>query len=350
MKSPNILTGNPPLEWRGLRRSAAPVATLVFLSPVLAELLTGILRLSNLWLLLPEMAVYGTAAVIIREVVRRLRGGWRMLLVLGLAYAVAEECVILQTSLTPQFFPTNSFGLVAGVQWIYLAALVWYESVYAIVLPITLVEMLFPQQRHELWLSKRGLWIAGGIFVLASAGVYELWHRVGLQKYGPSSYHVPPTYVLAALVVIAVLVGMALLLPRGAVAAQSRRGARSPWLVGVMALGFGLAWFVLIALPYLPPEPFRGVSPAAPIAVGLAWLALGLFILSRVSRGAGWSDRHRLAVIFGMSLASMLGGTLLVLAFGPLDILGKFGFDLVAILLFIWLAVRLPRTEAADRG
>ena len=54
-----------------------------------------------------------------------------------------------------------------------------------------------------------------------------------------------------------------------------------------------------------------------------------LFILSRVSSAAGWGDRHRLALIFGMSLAGMLGGTLLVVAFGPLDRLGKFGFDLL---------------------
>src|SRR5512146_1714253 len=230
MKSPNLLTGNPSLQWRGFRESAAPVAALVFLSPVLAELLTGILRLSNLWLLIPEMAVYGSAALIIREVVRRLRGGWGTMLVLGLAYAVAEECVILQTSLTPQFFPPHSFGLVAGVQWIYLAALTWYESVYAIVLPITLVEMLFPKQRESLWLSKRGLWIAGGIFVLASTGVFELWHRVGLQKYGQSTYQVPLSYVLAALGVIALLIALALVLPRGAVPAeQAKRHVPSPW-------------------------------------------------------------------------------------------------------------------------
>ena len=345
MKSPNVLTGSLAAERGGLSRSAAPIAVLVFLSPVLAELLTGIVRLSNLWLLIPEMAVYGSAAVIIREVVRRLRGGWGMMLVLGLAYAVAEECVILQTSLTPQFFPPHSFGLVAGVQWIYLVALTWYESVYAIVLPITLVEMLFPKQRESLWLSRGGLWIAGGIFVFASIGVFELWHRVGLQKYGPSTYQVPLSYVLAALAVIAVLIALALVLPRGAVdASRARRRALSPWLVGILAFGFGLAWFVIIALPYLPPETFQGGSPAVPIVVALGWLALGLFIFRRVSSGVGWGDRHRLAVIFGMSLGSMLGGTLLVMAFGPLDILGKFGFDVVAIVLFILFALRLPRT------
>jgi len=50
---------------------AAPVAVLIFLSPVLTELLAGIVTISRLWLLIPEMAVYGGAALMIREVARR---------------------------------------------------------------------------------------------------------------------------------------------------------------------------------------------------------------------------------------------------------------------------------------
>ncbi len=68
----------------------------------------------------------------IREVVRRQKRGWGSILVLGIAYALAEECIILQTSLTPQFFPpahTGNFGWAFGVHWIYLVAMLWYESV-----------------------------------------------------------------------------------------------------------------------------------------------------------------------------------------------------------------------------
>ena len=38
--------------------------------------------------------------------------------------------------------------------------MLWYESVYAIVLPIYLTELLFPAQRDELWLDRRGLAVA----------------------------------------------------------------------------------------------------------------------------------------------------------------------------------------------
>src|SRR5262245_36369759 len=69
-------------------RAAAPVAMLVFISPVLTELLAGIVTISRLWLLIPEMAVYGGAALMIREVTRRQGRGWGTILLLGVAFAV----------------------------------------------------------------------------------------------------------------------------------------------------------------------------------------------------------------------------------------------------------------------
>lgn len=327
-----------------------PIAVLIFIPPVLTEVLMGSVTLSRLWLLIPMASVYGTAALLIREVTRRRAGGRGMLLSLGLAFAVAEECVILQTSLTPGFFPSGSFGLAYGVQWIYLTALVWYESVYAIVLPIYLTEMLFPHQRGKLWLSPRGLWITGVVFVLASIGVWQLWMHGGLQQYGANHYRVSPLYILAALVVIGLIVA-GTLLPRRAssTASKAERGALHPWLVWLLACGFGLTWFLLIALPYVPGDSLGGVSPLIPIGVGVLWILLGLWVLRRITSAADWGDRQRLALIFGMSVAGMLGGTLVVLASPPLDILGKFAFDLIAVGLFIWFAARVKQREEQTR-
>ncbi len=42
-------------RWRAL----APVVVLVFLAPVLAELVMGVISISKLWLLVPETGVYG---------------------------------------------------------------------------------------------------------------------------------------------------------------------------------------------------------------------------------------------------------------------------------------------------
>jgi hypothetical protein len=331
-------------------QNVGPIAVLIFVSPVLAELLMGIVHLSNLWLLVPEMSVYGTAALLIREVTRRQKRSWGTMLLLGLAFAIAEECVILQTSLTPQFFPPafeKNFGWAFGVQWIYLTALLWYESVYAIVLPIYLTEMLFPAKRDELWLNRRGLTIVASIFVLASIGVWELWRNVGLQRYGSSTYQVPPLYVLAALVIIILIAAGTLLLGNSSRQTEkANRRAPRPWLVWLMAFGFGLVWFFLIILAYVPAASFNGLSPLIPIGAGLFWIGIGLLVLRRISSAMDWGDRQRLALIFGASTASMLGGVVVVLADQPIDILSKFVFDLIAIGLFIWFAARMRKRKS----
>ena len=332
-------------------RTVVASATLIFLSPVLAELLMGSTRISNLWVLVPEMAVYGVAALLIREAVRRQHRGWGMILLLGMAYALAEECVILQTSLTPQFFTagTSSFGWAFGVQWIYLFAMLGYESVYAIVLPIALTELLFPDQRAVPWLSRRGIGIAVVVFILSSVGVWWLWSHGGLPRYGSSTYQIPLLNVGLALLVIGIVVSatLGLRLPTRAIQQATRR-AWSPWLVGPIAFTFGLFWWVLVVFAYLPASSLPAFSPLIPIAIGLAWAGLALLVVRYLSAANGWQDRHRLALICGAVLASMLGGVLVILVASPLDKLGKLVFDLVALILLACLAWSLRTRRQAN--
>jgi hypothetical protein len=330
------------------RGSGLAVAVLVFLSPVLTELLAGIVHITNLWLLVPEMAVYGGAALLVREVVRRRQRGWVSIMLLGIAYALVEECVILQTSLTPQFFAagTGSFGWALGVQWNYLCAMLGYEGVYAIVLPIALTELLFPKRRKELWLDRRGLTIAAAVFVLGAIGVWWLWSHVGVRRYGASTYQVPVVNIVLAVVVIVLLIAVALfVLPIERSRAEARRRAWSPWLLGVIAFIFSFFWWLLVAFAYVPAATLQGVSPVVPLCIALVWALLAFFSISHLSHARGWQDRHRLGLIFGAVLASMLGGTLSILAGTSIDKLGKLVFDVIALVLLVRLAWSLRKAK-----
>lgn len=330
-------------------RAAAPIAVLILLAPILAELLVGIVRITNLWLLVPEMAVYGTAALMIREVARRRQRGSGTILLLGIAFALVLECVILQTSLTPQFFPAGdrSFGWAFGVQWIWLTAMLGFESVFAIVLPIKLTELIFPDRRDESWLQPRGLGLTAVVFLLSSIGVWLLWNRVGLQRYGPSTYQVPPVLVGLALLAGAVLVIITLGFPRRMrPASGTNRRAWSPWLVGPLAFVFAFFWFLLILFPYIEAAQLPNVSPLIPIAFGLVWGGLAVLFIRYQTAARDWRDSHRLAIIFGAVLASMLGGVLVVVRAAPIDQIGKLAFDLSAIVLFVWFALRLKHRRS----
>jgi hypothetical protein len=184
-----------------------------------------------------------------------------------------------------------------------------------------------------------------------SAGVWQLWSRHGLPSYDPSAYQVPPLYIAAALILIAVIVAGALLIrPRAQAARKADRRAPRPWLLWLLSFGFSLVWFFRIILAYLPATSLNGLPLLIPIGVGLAWIGVGLLVVRRISSAADWGDRQRLALIFGASAASMLGGTLVVLADAPIDILSKFVFDLIAIVLFIRFAAHQPRAGSGRPG
>jgi hypothetical protein len=82
----------------------APAFTLLILAPVVAEVLGGATRLSFIFVLIPEIMVWGCGALIAREVVRRWQGGWTSTLLLGLGLSIAEEFIIQQTSLSIALF------------------------------------------------------------------------------------------------------------------------------------------------------------------------------------------------------------------------------------------------------
>src|SRR5204863_7232571 len=57
-----------------------PILTLVVLSPMIGEVLFGATRLSFIFVLVPEIMVWGCGTLIIRDLVRRWRAGWLSLL------------------------------------------------------------------------------------------------------------------------------------------------------------------------------------------------------------------------------------------------------------------------------
>ena len=231
---------------------AAPIVTLFLVPAIITELLYGSTQITNLRPLVPEILVYGSAALIIRELVRRRGTGWPGIVLLGIAFAVAEECVILQTSLLPGLFgmdPEHVYGRAFGVNWVYLVFLVGYETVWAIVLPIQLVEVIFPDRRDSAWLDSLGLAAASILFVIGSAGAWYLWTQVGLQRFPAAhGYRAPILTVALALVTIAMLTALGLVRRRSAHAPRvAERRAPRPWLVGLTAFLLGLVWLVLTA-------------------------------------------------------------------------------------------------------
>jgi len=91
------LAPNPTSTGGGLQRNRiAPILLLVFVSPLVGEVLSGATRLSFLFAYIPEVMMWGCGTLLIREVVRRWRGNWTTMLPLALALSVTEEFIVQQ--------------------------------------------------------------------------------------------------------------------------------------------------------------------------------------------------------------------------------------------------------------
>src|SRR5947199_8556204 len=111
-----------------------PALVLMLLSPLLTEVLPGATRFSSIFVLPIEICVWGGGALLIRYAVRRWQLGWRNMLLLALALAVAEECLIQQTSLAPLVIQIKdqTYARAFGVNYVYLLWALVYESVFVV--------------------------------------------------------------------------------------------------------------------------------------------------------------------------------------------------------------------------
>jgi hypothetical protein len=119
-------------------KRALPALTLVLAAPLVAEVLPGATRFSSLFVLPVEMCVWGGGALMIRYAVRRWRLGWPHMLALALALAIAEECLIQQTSLAPMVLRLKgeTYARAFGVNYVYFLWALVYEAVFVVILLI----------------------------------------------------------------------------------------------------------------------------------------------------------------------------------------------------------------------
>ena len=334
----------PPTRWQ--RRG--PLLLLLLFAPVCGEILSGATRLSYLFALAPEIMVWGVGALLIREVVRRTGSGWPSLITLGLALGVAEETVIQQTSFSPivGVDPLHIYGRVFAVNWVWFVALVIFECVWIVLVPIQLVELLFPSRRYSPWLRTRGLIISTIVFLVGCYIAWFLW----VMRARPVAFHLPIykpalSYILVGLAGIALLILIAFSFraesqPRNILT----RRAPPPLLAGIVAIILTLPWFYMIGLNFIPrpPVPFW-----IAILIGLTWAIVALILIRFWAASTAWNDMHRYALVFG-SLLSCMASSYLSPGWLRMDSIFRIIVDAISVILLVLLGLALHRRRATS--
>ncbi|MEU7749637.1 hypothetical protein [Nonomuraea sp. NPDC049158] len=309
----------------GRRRWAALL--LAVITPLVAELTLGNPPLSQIWLMLLWVPIYGAGTVLIRELVRRRGAGWLSTLLLGLAYGIVEEGLALQALSSPTLYGVAGWApRILGLNSAYTELNLPYHAVFSVALPILLVDLVFPGMRDRPYLKRTGLAVTGVVFVLGAALL-----RLSVTGFIDPGYQAPLPVVAGCLAAVALLAVLALrVVPRTShpipgtspTVPQTARHSSAPaagmgavpgsWAVAAFG---GLVAFGYLALLF----PFGGATQPAftrgnwvwvPMLAAAALAVLAWWLVRRWTTSGGWTDRHNLALAGGALVAHTAFGVL----------------------------------------
>ena len=140
-----------------------PALVLFFLAPAIAELLSGSAPPSeffNPFSFFLLALLYGSGALIVRELKVRWNKGYVSMFILGAAYGILEEGLMVKSFFDPNWMDLGilgSYGRWLGVNWVWAEWLTIYHATFSIAIPITLTELAYPERRNERWIGNRKL-------------------------------------------------------------------------------------------------------------------------------------------------------------------------------------------------
>jgi hypothetical protein len=223
-----------------------------------------------------------------------------------------------------------------------------YESVWVVLVPVQVTELIFGSRRHAPWLRNRGLVIAVFLFLIGSRVAWYAW----IKRVRPVIFHLQPYHPGARIIGSGVLAITLLSIlayfmrrvgngkPASAYAAPPVCGASWCWASFSVARGTRSC-----DLSLAPEEPH--VAFGVIMAGGIAWAVLVYLVLGRLARFGCWSDMHRWALTFGSTLLCMVAGFSGSSTWKPVDIYGKILLNLLAAIAFFLLLSHLRRYQLA---
>jgi len=323
---------------------ALPGLTLMLLAPLIAEILPGATRVSAAFVYPIEVIIWGGGAVMARYLTRRFRLGWFSLLLLALALAVAEECLIQQTSFAPLAIKLKGveYARAWGFNYLYFIWAMIYEAVFVVLVPVTLCELIFPNRKDNGWLSGWGIGIICVLFLPACRAAWYGWNMVARVKFlHEPPYVLPVADAVAGAVAILVLIALAVGPFRRPLAAPAKPMVPPhPVVIAILAALFTVPLFGIMVLAFgLMPN----VAPAIPVAVGIVLVLLALVLVPGWMAHDKWDKWHDVGLTYGAFLGNcgiMFAG---FIGASPVDLWGKVVLDAAAALMLLWLLVKVAR-------
>lgn len=145
-----------------------PIVTLLILSTLLTEILSGNLSVAALaqpfTVFLFITIGYGFPILILREIWVRKQFGLLQMFLLGIGYGIYNEGLYARTIFHPFHSPVDvmaTYGLVGDVRIPWLLSIGSWHALFAVIFTITIVHYLFPKDAAKSWISTKTAWVLG---------------------------------------------------------------------------------------------------------------------------------------------------------------------------------------------
>ena len=295
--------------------------TLLLLAGTLAEFLTGstpvltaILSPLGLGFL---VGLYGGGALLIREAAIRWGKRWGTILLLGGAYAVAEEGFGAKTMIDPtgSNIGNQLYTHFAGVNWVPLAALTLFHAAFSIMVPLLLVELMFPETKGKRLVGNTGLAISMVIFTVTVALI---------SRADPFMPSIPVILFLSVYAGAFIIAGF--FVRSSFLQAKNERPDRSERKFVLLGIGFMSGFFLDFTIGHLLPWPLQA----------LLFLPLAILTARYLVAHAGRIGNSIVKIDFIL-------GCLLV--FIPLDFINELAGDIGVLFYTIFVVALAFRTR-----
>jgi hypothetical protein len=313
----------------GFFRRLAPAVILFFCAPYVAEFLLGNLSIDALTAMVALAPLYGGGALLVREVSRRIGGGWPTILLLGLVYGLVEEGLVIQTLFNPHYLGLSlldeAFIPALGIGGWWTFFVLTLHTIWSVSVPIAVVEALFSSRGAKPWLGKVGLGVTTLLYLAGACMIY-----FGTRRQDP--FAASPLQLTWVGVTILIVVILAFWVRRKSEPVSGSGVVPNAWVVGGCTFVLGLAFMTTHAVLH------------GWILVGLylAIYAIAIYLLSSWSSRTGWTPLHTLAAGGGAMITYACTAFPQVPVFGSkgtIDLIGNIVFAAIAVVL-LFLATR----------
>ena len=272
------------------KRRIHPALALWLIAPIIGELFSGSSPLNEYLspiTILTLGMLYGSGAILVRELIILWRKGWLSLLLLGMAYGIYEEGLVVRSFFDPNWMDLGKLGVygrAVGVNWVWVEHLTIFHTLLSIAASIILVEVLFPERRSESWIGTRGL----------------VWNIIAFTAMLPlggllNTYDAPDVWLGICWLAITLLTLAVWRMPATMKLGSSANVPRPRWFFWT---GF-IASFIHHFIIYFTAEKNSPHFLISMFLVAVFDLFILWLILRWNSQGKRWDDRHRLALFYG---------------------------------------------------